>query len=170
MLVRDLRVEDAVACDDVVRSLPYFFGSELGVAECTRAVRSQRGWIIETCGHVQGFLVVDYPLPGAPEITWMAVHADHRRHGLGRVLIEHAVDELAGVGAAVLSVLTLAASVPEAGMDTYAGTRAFYKAMGFLAVREIHPPGWDSAALLLVRPLRHEYLTGRGVEEDKDRR
>jgi GNAT superfamily N-acetyltransferase len=83
----------------------------------------------------------------------MAVRAGHRRGGLGRLLVEHAVDELTSAGASVLSVLTLAASVPETGTDTYAGTRAFYHRVGFLAVREIQPPAWDSAALLLVRPL-----------------
>jgi ribosomal protein S18 acetylase RimI-like enzyme len=152
--VRDLRTEDAIACDDIVRSLPHFFGSRTGVAACARAVRSQRGWVAETSGQVHGFLVVNHPLPGAAEITWMAVRAGHRRSGLGRSLVEHAVAELASAGASVLSVLTLAASVPETGTDTYAGTREFYRRLGFLAVRELPPPpGWHSAALLLVRPL-----------------
>src|SRR5262249_53266629 len=100
-----------------------------------------------------GFLTVDYPLPGAPEITWMAVRQERRRGGLGRALIEHAAAALDG--ARVLSVLTLAASVPQEGTDTYAGTRAFYQGMGFAPVREIKPPGWSSAALLLVLALQH---------------
>jgi len=153
VLVRDLRPEDAAACDDIVRSLPYFFGSESGVATCARAVRTQRGWIAEVSGETQAFLVVDYPLPSAPEITWMAARAGWRRRGLGRALVGRAVHELTRAGADVLSVLTLAGSVPETGTDTYAGTRAFYRSMGFLAVREIHPRGWDSPALLLARPL-----------------
>jgi ribosomal protein S18 acetylase RimI-like enzyme len=118
---------------------------------CAEAVRTQRGWVADDTGTVNGFLLVDYPLPSAPEITWMAVRAVRRRQGVGRTLLEHAVRALAG--SQVLSVLTLAPSVRESGTDTYAGTRAFYHANGFLAVREIHPRGWSSAALLLVRPL-----------------
>jgi GNAT superfamily N-acetyltransferase len=155
MPVRELRPGDAAACDEIVRGLPYFFGSTAGVARCARAVRTRRGWVAWSGGPpgVDGFVVIDHPLPSAPEITWMAVRAGRRRHGLGRALVAHAARELTGEGAQVLSVLTLAASVPEAGDDTYAGTRAFYRATGFLAIREIHPPGWDSPALLLARPL-----------------
>ncbi|MEQ4206738.1 GNAT family N-acetyltransferase [Actinopolymorpha sp. B17G11] len=119
-VVRHLRSGDFRACDDIVQSLPYFFGSDVGVVACARAVRTQRGWVAEECGQVNVFLVVDYPLPSAPEITWMAVRAGFRRRGLGRALIDRAVRELRAAGALVLSVLTLAASVPETGSDTYA--------------------------------------------------
>lgn len=153
MLVRDLSPDDAPACDEILQSLPYFFGSEAGNAACARAVRTQRGWIAEHNGAAHGFLTVDYPLPTAPEITWMAVRDGHRHQGLGRALIDHAVRVLAPSGATVLSVLTLAASIPETGTDTYAGTRTFYQHTGFLPIREIHPPGWDTPALLLARPL-----------------
>jgi GNAT superfamily N-acetyltransferase len=151
--VRDLRPDDAPACDEILRSLPYFFGSQAGNAACAHAVRTQRGWIAERDGAAHGFLTVDYPLPTAPEITWMAVRDGHRRLGLGRALIDHAARELATAGATVLSVLTLAPSVPESGTDTYAGTRAFYQSTGFLPIREINPPGWDTPGLLLARPL-----------------
>jgi GNAT superfamily N-acetyltransferase len=152
--VRELCAADAPACDEVVRTLPYFFGVQEGLARCAEAVRSMRGWVAtDAAGDVHGFLVIDYPLPEAPEITWMAVRAGRRRGGLGRALIDRAVRDLAGEGAAVLSVLTLAASVAETGPDTYVGTRAFYRAMGFHGVREIHPPGWDDPALLMVRHL-----------------
>jgi GNAT superfamily N-acetyltransferase len=153
MLIRDLRVTDASTCDGIIASLPHFFGDPHGIAECAQAVRGQRGWVAEVDGTVRGFLTVDFPLPSAPEITWMAVRQDRRRGGLGRALIERAATALNG--APVLSVLTLAASVAQEGTDTYAGTRAFYQAMGFVPVREIHPPGWRDPALLLVLALQH---------------
>lgn len=153
MPVRDLHPADAPACDEILRGLPYFFGNEAGNASCARAVRTQRGWIAEHDGVAHGFLTVDHPLPTSPEITWMAVRAEHRRHGLGRALVGHAVRELTSSGAVALSVVTLAASVAETGADTYAGTRAFYERVGFLPVREFDPPGWDTPGLLLVRPL-----------------
>src|SRR5215468_2174266 len=126
MLIRDLRPADATACDAIIASLPHFFGDPGGIADCAQAVRSQRGWVAEVDGDVDAFLTVDYPLPSAPEITWMAVRQGRRRAGLGRALIERTVASLPG--ARVLSVLTLAASVAQEGTDTYAGTRAFYQA------------------------------------------
>ena len=154
MSVRPLRTDDAEACDQIVHGLPHFFGNEAGLLECARAVRTARGWVVDGTDGVEAFLTVDFPLPSAPEITWMAVRADRRRRGRGRMLMERVTRELADEGCPLLSVLTLAASVPERGTDTYAGTRTFYRTMRFLDVRELHPPGWDHAALLLVRPLQ----------------
>lgn len=157
--VRELTAADAPRCDEIIASLPYFFGQEAGIRACAEAVRSQRGWTatrgatVTGNGAAAGFLTVDYPLATSPEITWMAVHATARRDGLGRALVEHAARELGEAGAQVLSVLTLAESEPEPGTDNYSGTRAFYRAMEFLPVRELRPDGWVHQALLLVRPL-----------------
>ncbi|HEY2673762.1 MAG TPA: GNAT family N-acetyltransferase [Rugosimonospora sp.] len=162
MATRALTAGDAPACDAIIAGLPYFFGIDAGVSECARAVRGQRGFVVEEAGRVRGFLTVDRP-PSAPpevavpEITWMAVDATRRRGGLGGALVEAVAGELSAEGERALSVLTQAAAVPETGPDTYAGTRAFYRKAGFIPIREIHPPGWDVAALLLVRP-----LPGRG--------
>ena len=154
MEVRDLAPADAPRCDEIIASLPYFFGQEAGVRACAEAVRSQRGWVATVDGQVRGFLTVEHPLPGSPEISWMAVHADTRRGGLGRALVEHAAGELAAAGVRTLSVLTLAESEPERGpADNYSGTRAFYRRAGFVPIRELRPEGWAQQALLLVRPL-----------------
>jgi GNAT superfamily N-acetyltransferase len=152
--IRELAPDDAPRCDEIIASLPYFFGQEAGVRACAEAVRTERGWVGELNGAVLGFLTVEYPLPASPEISWMAVHASARRGGLGQALIEHAAGRLSAEGAELLSVLTLAESVPEPGTeDNYSGTRAFYRSAGFLPVRELRPPGWQQDALLLVRPL-----------------
>ncbi|GIH18769.1 GNAT family N-acetyltransferase [Rugosimonospora africana] len=158
MTIRALTAGDAPACDAIIAGLPYFFGIDAGVFECARAVRSQRGWVVEEAGRVRAFLTVDRPLGTppdsvAPEISWMAVDAGRRRDGLGGALVQAVAGELAAEGERALSVLTQAASVPETGPDTYAGTRAFYRKVGFIPIREFHPPGWDVPALLLVRPL-----------------
>lgn len=151
--IRGIDPADGPDCDAIVQSLPHFFGSEAGTALCALAVRTQRGWVTVHGGRVVAFLTIDDSLSTAPEISWMAVHATQRRRGLGRALISHAAAVLRADGARVLSVLTLAASVPEEGTDTYAGTRDFYRRVGFYDVREFRPEGWTDPALLLVRPL-----------------
>lgn len=155
--LRELAPADAARCDEIIASLPYFFGNEAGVRACAEAVRSQRGWVAVRDDLVLGFVTVEYPLPASPEISWMAVHATARRGGLGAAIIAHAARQLRAEGAALVSVLTLAESEPEAGIeDNYGGTRAFYRSVGFLPVRELRPPGWQQQALLLVRPLHDE--------------
>jgi ribosomal protein S18 acetylase RimI-like enzyme len=152
--VRELAPADAARCDEIIASLPYFFGVEAGVRACAEAVRTQRGWVALRDGLVLGFMTVEYPLPASPEISWLAVHATARHGGLGTALVAHAAHQLRAEGAALLSVLTLADSEPEVGVeDNYSGTRAFYRSAGFHPVRELRPPGWQQQALLLVRPL-----------------
>ena len=153
-MIRPLAPADAEACDAVVLTLPYHFGNEAGRAECARAVRTQDGLVAVEEGEVVGFLTLERHDPRSAEITWMAVRADRRRRGLGRGLIERAVDDLARDRVELLSVLTMAESEPEEReTDNYAGTRAFYRALGFVPLRELALEEWDDRALILVRRL-----------------
>ncbi len=146
---------DAAACDAVLASLPYFFGDPDGQRDCAVAVRSQPGFVATVDGQVAAFITLLRHLPeldGSTEITWMSVHAEHRRRGLGAMLIDAAVQRCREDGVAMLSVLTLGPSVPEEPGDNYAGTRAFYRQMGFVPLRELGLREWhDASALILAR-------------------
>ncbi|MGH8931479.1 MAG: GNAT family N-acetyltransferase [Egibacteraceae bacterium] len=147
----------ATGCDDVIRSLPYFFGQPEGVAACAEAVRQQSGWVAEQDGVVTGFLTLERHVPDSAEVTWMAVCQGHRRAGIGRVLIERAIADLAGKGALFMFVFTLGPSFPEQGRaDSYEGTRQFYRSMGFVPLRELQLEDWSVPALLLVRRTDHQ--------------
>lgn len=154
-MIRPLAPGDAEACDSIVLSLPYHFGDEGGRAECARAVRTQDGLVALEDGVVVGFLTLARHDPRSAEITWLAVRADRRRHGIGRRLIERAVDDLSQKGVELLSVLTVADSEPdERESDNYADTRAFYRAQGFVALRELKLGSWDERTVIFARPLR----------------
>ena len=84
----------------------------------------------------------------------MAVRHDRRRQGHGRALVESAVADLAADGVELLSLLTMAESEPEdRESDNYAETRAFYRALGFVPLRELVLDGWDDRAVIMARPL-----------------
>jgi ribosomal protein S18 acetylase RimI-like enzyme len=102
---------------------------------------------------IVGFLTLARHDPASAEITWMAVRADQRRQGIGRRLVERAIADLAADGVELLSVLTLAESVEEErDSDNYAETRAFYRALGFIPLRELVLEDWDDdAAVILAR-------------------
>jgi ribosomal protein S18 acetylase RimI-like enzyme len=152
--IRGLDVDDARACDAVIASLPYFFGDPDGIRNCAEAVRTQRGFVARVDGAVAGFITLEEHQPGSIEINWLAVQAERRRRGLGRMLIEAAAAQLASEGVRALFVLTLGPSVPEDVEDGYDGTRAFYQALGFIPLRELALRDWNDAfALMLVRPL-----------------
>ena len=153
-MIRPLQPADAPACDAIVLTLPYHFGHEGGRAECAEAVRTQAGLVAVEDGEVVGFLTLRRHDAASAEITWMAVRADRRRRGLGRELIERAVGELARDGARLLCVLTLAESEPEEReTDNYADTRAFYRSLGFVPLRELALESWTDRAVILARAL-----------------
>jgi GNAT superfamily N-acetyltransferase len=152
--IRPLRADDAPACDAVIASLPYFFGDPDGRRMCAEAVRSQPGVAADVGGALAGFITLEQHNADTMEITWMAVHADHRRHGIGRALIDAACAQASAAGARMMIVLTLGPSVPEEPGDNYAGTRRFYQSNGFIPLRELGLREWnDSHALMLARPL-----------------
>lgn len=154
-MIRPLAPTDAEACDAVILTLPYHFGHEGGRAECAHAVRTQGGLVAVEEGEVVGFLTLQRHDPRSAEITWMAVRADRRRHGIGKRLIERAARDLAREGVELLSVLTLAESEPEEReTDNYADTRRFYRALGFVPLRELSLESWDDRAVILAKTLR----------------
>ena len=154
--IRPLAPDDAPACDAVLATLPYHFGNPVGIEACAAAVRTQRGWVADDAGTIIGFVTVEASTSETAEITWLAVHADHRRSGIGRRLVEQVVEVLTHEGAEMLCVMTLGPSVPEPGVaDSYEGTRTFYRRVGFTAVKELALSTWsDGFALLLSRCLR----------------
>ena len=155
--VRVLEKSHAPACDAVLATLPTFFGDPGGNAMCAEAVRTQRGWVACEGDDVIGFITVAPTTEQTVEITWMAVRAYRRRSGIGRLLVERAADDARSAGAHMLLVKTAGPSSPEPladPTDNYDGTRAFYKRVGFTAIEELTPQGWNQTALLLVRPLR----------------
>ncbi len=156
MEIRPLGPDDAAACDAVLASLPYFFGNPIGIEACAAAVRTQRGWVADHGGIIIGFVTIEAATEQTSEITWLAVHAEHRRGGIGRRLVERVVSALTEEGVEMVCVMTLGPSVPEPGVaDSYAGTRTFYRRVGFVAVKELALSSWsDGFALLLTRSLR----------------
>lgn len=154
MTVRALELADAPACDAIVESLPYHFGNAEGRAHCAAAVRAERGLVAVDSDRVLGFVTWVPRFDAAAEVTWMAVRADQRRRGVGRMLLDELVGRLRSDGKRLLVVLTVSPNGDEDGpADGYAATRAFYSAMGFVLAREL-PREWDDdRAVMMVRPL-----------------
>jgi ribosomal protein S18 acetylase RimI-like enzyme len=153
--IRPLTPADAGRCDAIVTGLPYHFGTEEGRRECAAAVRRDAGLVALEGGEVVGFLTYVRRFDEAAEITWMAVRADRRRHGIGHALIDRLAERLAAEERRVLLVLTVSPS--DAGDepdDGYQSTRAFYRSAGFVLGRDL-PREWEGdTAVVLVKSLR----------------
>ncbi|HEY6568043.1 MAG TPA: GNAT family N-acetyltransferase [Actinomycetota bacterium] len=153
--IRALELADAEACDAIVLSLPYHFGQEAGRQQCAEAVRSEPGWVCQLDGRAVGFCTFARHLDTSGEITWLAVHADHRGSGLGTRLVDHLAAQMTAEGRRLLLALTVSASDgPDDVEDGYDATRAFYRSAGFVEARDF-AGFWGQAdtPVLMVRVL-----------------
>jgi coenzyme F420-0:L-glutamate ligase / coenzyme F420-1:gamma-L-glutamate ligase len=133
----------------VLRDLPEWFGIEEATAGYIEAAAGLPTFAVEPD---LGFVCLKQHTPRAAELYVMGVRATHHRQGIGRALVATAEAWCRQQGVQYLHVKTLGPSRSSRGYDA---TRAFYEAMGFVALEELHEL-WDeeNPALILVKDVR----------------
>ena len=124
---------------------------EEGILEYEREIGSLPTFLARAGEKLVGFISVKQHSPYSAEILVMAVHPEAHRGGIGRGLVEAAEAYARGLGIEYMQVKTLGPSRPDEG---YAGTRAFYQALGFRSLEEFKQI-WDenNPCLILVKRL-----------------
>jgi len=132
--------------ETVLRDLPEWFGLEEETAAYIEAVATLPTFAAEGDA---GFLSLKQHTPRAAELYVMGVRPEQQRHGIGRALVAEAEAWCRARGIRYLHVKTLGPSRPSRG---YGATRAFYEALGFVALEELHGL-WsnDNPTLILVK-------------------
>ncbi len=139
MKIKGPALNERAQCEEVLRSLPMWFGIEDAlVLYADDSVRLPTFAVVES-KKIKGFISLRQHFPHAWELHCIAVQAEARNNGCGRALIAHAESWLCKQGAAWLQVKTVAATSPSAA---YAQTREFYRRMGFMPL-EVFPELWS---------------------------
>lgn len=130
----------------VLRDLPDWFGIEDATRKYIEDTATLPTFAVEPDA---GFLCVKQHTPRAAEIYVMGVRREQHRQGIGRALVVGAERWCRARGIRYLQVKTLGPSRPDSG---YEATRAFYEAVGFAALEELHGL-WDEGnpTLILVK-------------------
>jgi coenzyme F420-0:L-glutamate ligase/coenzyme F420-1:gamma-L-glutamate ligase len=130
----------------VLRDLPEWFGIEDATRRYVEDAAALPTFAVEP---ELGFLCLKQHTARAAEIYVMGVRRSHHRRGIGRTLVAAAESWCRARGIRYLQVKTLGPSRPDPG---YGATRAFYEAVGFVALEELHGL-WshDNPALILVK-------------------
>ncbi|HZS31625.1 MAG TPA: coenzyme F420-0:L-glutamate ligase [Gaiellaceae bacterium] len=129
----------------VLADLPEWFGWEDSNANYIREAAELPTFAVEPDA---GFLCLKQHTPRAAELYVMGVRRDRHRQGAGRALVEAAERWCRAHGVRYLHVKTLGPSRESRG---YGATRAFYDALGFVALEELHGLWGDVPALVLVK-------------------
>ena len=131
----------------VLRDLPDWFGIEESTCRYIEDAGALPTLVVEPD---LGFLCLRQHTPRAAEIHVMGVRREAHRRGIGRALVAEAGRWCRARGIRYLQVKTLGPSRPDPG--GYDATRAFYEAVGFVALEELHGL-WDedNPTLILVK-------------------
>jgi GNAT superfamily N-acetyltransferase len=141
----------ASVAEAVLRDLPDWFGLEEPLRGYVDAARTSPTFIARADEVAVGFVTIKSQTAHAAEILVMGVRREWHRRGVGRALVTAAVEWARSEHARLLQVKTLGPSHPS---TDYARTRAFYEALGFIALEESTAP-WGEAnpCLIMVKPL-----------------
>ncbi|HVK31498.1 MAG TPA: GNAT family N-acetyltransferase [Burkholderiaceae bacterium] len=144
-------IQREAECEDILRTLPMWFGIEDALLMYKRDTATLPTFAVEHEGQLLGFISLTEHFPQAWEVHCIAVRASHRNQGVGSALLGHAESWLRAKGVQFLQIKTVAAT---SASQAYAQTREFYQAKGYTPL-EVFPTLWNprNPALQLVKVL-----------------
>lgn len=150
--LRPLVGDDVPACAAILDALPEWFGIEAANAAYVAGLATSPGFVV-TDGNqeVAGFVGLTLRNHASMRIEVMGVRPDVHRSGIGRRLVDAAIERARADGVRWLHVMTRG---PTTYDEDYERTRRFYLAVGFEPLYEsLTEWGPDDAALVLVMTL-----------------
>ena len=135
-------------CEEILRSLPGWFGIEDAIQEYVREVNNLPFYAVEQNNQIIGFAAIKQHFKESAEIYVMAIKKEFHGQGVGKKLIAHIRAELKESGTEFLSVKTLS---PARENKPYAQTRKFYESVGFKPLEELKELwGKENPCLMMV--------------------
>lgn len=150
LLIRPLESGEADICEQILRSLPDWFGIEEAIVQYRRDLDCMETLVAVVGEEVGGFLAIHQHNAHAAEIHVVAVRSEFHGRGVGRALLAQAESLLRGRSIDFLQVKTLGPSRPD---NSYDRTRGFYMAMGFRPLEENKLWGERNPCLIMVKHL-----------------
>jgi len=150
MHIRPLQPHEAQVCEEILRSLPDWFGIEEAILSYRRDIEAMPTHVAESEDGIVGFLTLNQHNPHTAEIQVIAVRESSHRCGIGRALVRHAEALLRQTPTEYFEVKTLG---PSRSGTRYDQTREFYLAMGFRPLEETNLWGEANPCLIMVKHL-----------------
>ncbi len=151
MIIQEITQNKAQICDDILRSLPEWFGLEESLRNYVEEAQSRPMFIAKEKDAITGFLSLTSHNEFTGEIHVMGIKKECHRKGIGKALVEYAIVYLSQ---RKYEFLTVKALSPSRDCPEYERTRKFYLALGFRPLEEFKTLwGKDNPCLFLVKHL-----------------
>ncbi len=138
-------------CEEVIHSLPGWFGLEEANKEYIEKVANTSFYAAYMFDNVVGFFSIISHFSQTSEIYVCGILSEYHRLGIGKKLLKVIAKNLKKKGVKFLTVKTLSASHPD---KSYAKTRMFYEAIGFVPLEEFKELwGKENPCLFMVKEL-----------------
>ncbi|KTC82630.1 GNAT family acetyltransferase [Legionella cherrii] len=138
-------------CQTITKDLPEYFGLPEANEHYAIGVTTRTNFAAKKGGSFIGLVSIDFPYPNNATIYWMGVRRDFHRQGVGRQLIEAACHFANTQGATTITVETLSPSEAE---ENYLKTYLFYQSVGFKALFDLKPAGYEWNMVYMVKKLK----------------
>lgn len=144
--------EKSSVCDNILRSLPNWFGNETAIVDYSKQVGAMPFYAAFYDDKTVGFVALKIHNIYTAEICVMGILREYHRMGIGRMFIERCECHCASLNIEYLTVKTLDESRES---KSYEKTRHFYYAVGFRPL-EVFPLLWDedNPCLFMVKYIR----------------
>ena len=151
MKIKELKNNKEKVCEEILRSLPKWFGIEDSILEYCRNVKGMPCFVAQENDLNVGFVAIKEHFKSSAEIYVMGIKENYHRKGIGKKLINLIETTLINQGTEFLTVKTLS---PTRENAEYAKTRKFYLALGFQSIQEFKTLwGKDNPCLLMAKHL-----------------
>lgn len=131
--ISQLHEGQGAACNQVLRSLPKWFGIEDAIVQYVHDVEGMLMYVATFDGEAVGIISIHLHNEWTAEVHVLAVREPCHRHGIGSQLLAQAEMKLRDLEIEYLAVKTLSPSKENA---EYEKTRRFYFARGFRPLEE----------------------------------
>lgn len=150
-MIQEIEEKDlkSAICGTILKALPSWFGVQASIEKHVMDCRDMVFYVDYEEDQPVGFMVLNPHNASTVEIHVMGIIKEHHRKGIGRNLIDKAVEYCRVTGHVLLEVKTLDAT---RASESYAKTRAFYLSAGFEPL-ECIPEIWgtDNPCLIMVK-------------------
>jgi len=131
------RVRKRELQERLTAALPEWFGQPMSNTKYATLAEILDGYVVESDDQRCGLLLLKYHSPISAEVYWIGVDPAYHRQGLGRALMDAAINDASTQGVRYLFVATLH---PDLQYEPFQRTRRFYEALGFVYAHEEHFP------------------------------